>query len=57
MGISHIFNIEDLTLCSNPDNVIASDGLDAHLPPTPRLREEIEDDIDYQIVSTRGGGY
>ena len=57
MGISNIFNIEDLTLCSNPDNVIASDGLDACLPPASRLREEIEDIIDYQIVSTRGGGY
>ena len=57
MGISNIFNIEDLTLCSNPDDVIASDGLDARLPPAPRLREEIEDVINYQIVSTRGGGY
>ena len=57
MGISNIFNIEDLTLCSNPDDVIASDGLDARLPPAPRLREEIEDVIDYQIVSTIGGGY
>ena len=57
MGISNIFNIEDLTLCSNPDDVIASDGLDARLPPASRLREEIEDVIDYQIVSTIGGGY
>ena len=47
MGISNIFNIEDLTLCSNPDDVIASDGLDARLPRTPLLREEIEDVIDY----------
>ena len=57
IGISNIFNIEDLTLCSNPDDVIARDGLDARFPPAPRLREEIEDVIDYQIVSTRGGGY
>ena len=45
MSISNIFNIEDLTLCSNPDNDIASDGLDARLPPAPPLREEIEDVI------------
>ena len=57
MGISNILNIEDLTVSSNPDNVIANDGLDASLPPAPRLREVIEDVINYQIVSTRGGGY
>ena len=31
MGISNIFNIEDFTLYSNPDDVIASDCLDARL--------------------------
>ena len=57
MGISNIFNIEDLTLCSNPEDVITNGGSNACLPPTPRLKEEIEDFIDHQIVSTRGGGY
>ena len=45
MGISNVFNIEDLTWCSNPDDDIASDGLDARFPPIPPLREEIEDVI------------
>ena len=57
MGISNIVNFEDLTLCSNTEDVITNGGPNAHLPPTPRLKEEIEDVIDHQIVSTRGGGY
>ncbi|KAL6313106.1 hypothetical protein AAG906_018821 [Vitis piasezkii] len=57
MGISNIFNIEDLTLCSNLEDVITNGGPNARLPPAPRLKEEIEDVIDHQIVSTRGGGY
>ncbi|RVW30404.1 Retrovirus-related Pol polyprotein from transposon 17.6 [Vitis vinifera] len=57
MGISNIVNFEDLTLCSNTKDVITNGGPNAHLPPTPRLKEEIEDVIDHQIVSTRGGGY
>nr|CAN72356.1 hypothetical protein VITISV_013581 [Vitis vinifera] len=43
MGISNIFNIEDLTLCSNPKDFTTNGGPNAHLPPTPRLKEEIED--------------
>ena len=54
MGISNIFNIEDLTLCSNPEDVITNGGPNARLPPAPRLKEEIEDVIDHQIVSTKG---
>ena len=57
MRISNIFNIENLTLCSNPKDFTTNGGPNAHLPPTPRLKEEIEDVIDYQIVSTRGGDY
>ena len=57
MGISNIVNFEDLTLCSNTEDVITNGGPNARLPPTPRLKEEIEDVIDHQIVSTRGGGY
>ena len=57
MGISNILNIEDLTLCSNPEDVITNGGPNAPLPLTPRLKEEIKDVIDHQIVSTRGGGY
>ena len=57
MGISNIFNIEDLTLCSNPEDVITNGGPNACLPLAPYLKEEIEDFIDHQIVSTREGGY
>ncbi|RVW44156.1 hypothetical protein CK203_089426 [Vitis vinifera] len=54
MGISNIFNIEELTLCSNPKDVTTNGDPNVHLPPTPRLKEEIEDVIDHQIVSTKG---
>ena len=64
MGISNIFNIEDLTLCSNPDDVIASD---ACLPPAPHLTEEIEDVTIIKLflleegairsISSNGGAY
>ena len=57
MDISNIFNIEDLTLCANLEDVITNGGPNAPLPLTPRLKEEIKDVIDHQIVSTRGGGY
>ncbi|KAL6339431.1 hypothetical protein AAG906_032965 [Vitis piasezkii] len=48
-------NAYDLTLCSNPEDVITNGGPNAPLPLTPRLKEEIKDVIDHQIVSTRGG--
>ncbi|KAL6344261.1 hypothetical protein AAG906_037825 [Vitis piasezkii] len=57
MDISNIFNIKDLTLCSNPEDVITTDGPNARLPLASRLKEEIEDVIDHQIVSTRERGY
>ena len=55
MGISNIFNIKDLTLCSNPKDATINGGPNARLPPTPRLKEEIEDVVDHQIVLTREG--
>ena len=57
MDINNIFNIEDLTLCSNLEDVITNGGPNARLPLAPRLKEEIEDVIDHQIVSTRERGY
>ena len=57
MGISNIFNIEDLTLCSNPEDVITNGGPNARLSPAPRLKAKIEDVIDHQIVSTKGQVY
>ena len=69
MGISNIINIEDLTLCFNPEDglfffflllgkfnkedVTTNGGPNACLPPAPCLKEEIEDVINHQIVSTR----
>ena len=57
MDINNIFNIEDLTLCSNLEDVITNGGPNARLPLAPRLKDEIEDVIDHQIVSTRERGY
>ena len=57
MGISNIFNIEDHTLCSNHKDFTTNGGPNARLSPAPRLKAKIEDVIDHQIVSTRGGGY
>ena len=57
IGISKIFNIEDLSICSNPKDFTIDGGPNAHLPPTPQLKDEVEDIIDHQIASTRGEGY
>ena len=54
VGISNIFNIKDLALCSNAKDVTTNGDPNVCLPPAPRLKEEIEDVIDHQIVSTRG---
>lgn len=57
MGISKIFNSEDLTLYQGhavgSSNSTAAD----HLPLTSNVRNEIEDIVDTKIVSTRSGGY
>ncbi|KAH7546487.1 hypothetical protein FEM48_Zijuj01G0206100 [Ziziphus jujuba var. spinosa] len=57
MGISNVFNIEDLSSYEGHENDTASGRKAASLPSTFRLKEEIEDVVDHQIVSTRGGGY
>ncbi|KAK4847077.1 hypothetical protein QYF36_025338 [Acer negundo] len=57
MGISNIFNIEDLNLYYGHEDVVASNEQNARLPPTSRLKEEIEDVTDHQIVSTKEGDY
>lgn len=55
MGIINICNISDLTLCSNKNNVTTNGDLDACLWATPPPNKDIEEVIDRQIVSTRGG--
>ncbi|KAG5557604.1 hypothetical protein RHGRI_007754 [Rhododendron griersonianum] len=57
MGISNVFNIEDLTRYSG--HVEDSNRADpvASLPASKRFEDEIEDVADHQIVSTRHGGY
>ncbi|KAH7522525.1 hypothetical protein FEM48_Zijuj07G0147800 [Ziziphus jujuba var. spinosa] len=57
MGISNVFNIEDRSSYEGHENDTARGSKAASLPSTFRLKEEIEDVVDHQIVSTRGGGY
>ncbi|RVW11907.1 hypothetical protein CK203_112063 [Vitis vinifera] len=57
MSISNIINIEELILCSKLEDATTNGGPNAQSPPAPQLKEEIEDVIDHQIVSTKGGGY
>ena len=40
MGISNIFNIKALILCSKPEDVSTNRDTNAHLPPAPHLKEE-----------------
>ena len=56
IGISNIFNIEGLTLCSNPKDA-TTNGPNAHPQPALQMKEEIEDVTNHQIVSTRGWLY
>ncbi|GFS36272.1 NAD(P)-binding Rossmann-fold superfamily protein [Actinidia rufa] len=57
MGISNVFNIEDLNrYTGHIGNHVVTD-LYASLPPSKHLKEAIEDLVDHQIVSTRHGGY
>ncbi|KAH7533414.1 hypothetical protein FEM48_Zijuj04G0128200 [Ziziphus jujuba var. spinosa] len=53
MGISNVFNIEDLSSYEGHENDTARGSKAASLPSTFRLKEEIEDVVDHQIVSTR----
>ena len=57
MEISNVFNVEDLTMYHYNDDVEYADATTIHLPPAPRLKEEIKDIVDHQVVSTRSGGY
>ena len=57
MGISNVFNVEDLTMYRGHDDDESADATTVHLPPAPRLKKEIEDFVDHQVVSTRSGGY
>ena len=52
MSISNIINIEELILCSKLEDATTNGGPNAQSPPAPQLKEEIEDVIDHQIVST-----
>ena len=54
-GILH--NTEDLSPYAGPEDGSPRGKNEASLPPTLRLREEIEDIVDHQIISTRNGGY
>ncbi|GFY96391.1 hypothetical protein Acr_11g0006970 [Actinidia rufa] len=54
--ISHVFNVEDVTLYPGHDDN-APDISVVRLPPSLRLKEEIEDVIDHQLLSTNRGGY
>ncbi|KAH7533662.1 hypothetical protein FEM48_Zijuj04G0155400 [Ziziphus jujuba var. spinosa] len=49
MGISNVFNIEDLSSYEGHENDTARGSKAASLPSTFRLKEEIEDVVDHQI--------
>ena len=57
MGISNVFNIEDLIAYDGHLDDSADRTSKAALPPPTRIREAIEDVLDHQLVSTRWGGY
>lgn len=57
IGISSIFNIEDLNSLSRSHDAYTEEVAAARLPPVSNVRDEIEDIVDTNIVSTRGGGY
>lgn len=57
MGISIVFDVEDLSSYVGHETDSSNGRNEASLPPSFRLKEEIEDTVDYQIVSTRNGGY
>lgn len=52
-----MFNIEDLTAYDGHLDESADGTIQVALPPATSLCEVIEDVLDHQIVSTRGGGY
>jgi hypothetical protein len=54
IGISNVFNIEDLTLYQRHDEDEPNDAIVAKLLLTPCLKEEIEDVIDHELLYTNG---
>nr|XP_027107408.1 uncharacterized protein LOC113727444 [Coffea arabica] len=57
MGISNVFNIEDLTAYDGHFDDSADRTSKATLPTPTCLCEAMEDVLDHQIVSTTGGSY
>ncbi|KAL3507023.1 hypothetical protein ACH5RR_032405 [Cinchona calisaya] len=57
MGISNVFNIEDLTSYAGHQIDPREKVTIVSLPSTTRLREKVYDILDHKLVSTRGGGY
>ncbi|KAF7135648.1 hypothetical protein RHSIM_Rhsim08G0121000 [Rhododendron simsii] len=56
MGISNVFNIEDLTRYSGHVEDSNRADLVASLPASKHFEDEIEDVVDHQIISTQHGG-
>lgn len=57
MGISPIFNVEDLTKYYGHDDDANQDDVTTWLPNFPVAKDDIEDIVDHRIVSTRTGEY
>ena len=57
MGISSVFNVEDLKMYPRHFDHEDEDQVVVCLPPTPHTKEDIDDVLDDQIVLTRGGEY
>lgn len=55
MGISNVFNVEDLTLYLGHSDLDDEDQVVVCLLPAPHTKEDIDDVLDDQIVSTREG--
>ena len=56
MGISNVFNIEDLSLYPGSNEEAAATSI-VPFPRPPCPPDTIEDIVDHQLISTKGGGY
>ncbi|KAL6188925.1 hypothetical protein ACLB2K_040316 [Fragaria x ananassa] len=56
MGISNVFNIEDLSLYPGSNEEAAATSI-VPFPRTSCPPDTIEDIVDHQLISTKGGGY
>ncbi|KAL6190901.1 hypothetical protein ACLB2K_037295 [Fragaria x ananassa] len=56
MGISNVFNIEDLSLYPGSNEEAAATSI-VPFSRTPCPPDTIEDIVDHQLISTKGGGY